>query len=351
MVDMRDRGHEVHWIALDMPKYVISNIVIHDNYRIYGRRVIERYLLAPYLLFFLKNKIKQISPDILHAINVEWAGWFAVATGFKNVIVSTQGGDVMIRKNMNNDLIHRWLRCYTLQNAAVVTYGNDKMLNDIKLWAHPKRVFKYFAGVNFDIINFKKTHNEFRKKLKIEDKKVIFSPRTFVQNSNIDTLIQTIPIVKKEFLNVVYVFVYHVENSAYSSRIKKLIEALNVSENCMFLDEASPNEMASYYSISDVVVSILSSDGMPATLLESMAMKKTLVISKIPSYLGLMNEDYALMVDHRDKEETAKAIIKGLIQDKEITQMKETAYNWVTQNADIRKLNDSLERLYFELIE
>ena len=57
------------------------------------------------------------------------------------------------------------------------------------------------------------------------------------------------------------------------------------------------------------------------------------------------------MVDHRDKEATAKAIIKGLTQDEGTVQIKEAAYNWVKNNADFRKLNDSLESLYFELIE
>jgi len=80
-------------------------------------------------------------------------------------------------------------------------------------------------------------------------------------------------------------------------------------------------------------------------------MKKTLVISKIPSYLGLMRENYALMANHRDKQTTAKAIIKGLTQDEETAQMKEIAYNWVRQNADLKKLNATLEKLYFEIID
>lgn len=349
--DMRDRGHEVHWIAIDTPKYIFPNIDIHDSIKLYGRSFLGRNLLAPYYFFLFKKKVNLISPDILHAINVGWAGWFSVLSGFKNAIVTTQGGDVMIRQNMNNDLIHKWLRSYTLQHAAVVTYGNDTMLNDIKLWACPKRAFKYFAGVNFDLINFTKPQNKLRKKLNIENRKVVFSPRTFVPNSNIDIVIQTIPIVKKSFPDVVYIFTYHVENNAYSSRMNELIGELDVAGNCMFLEEVRPNEMASYYSISDVVISILTSDGMPATLLESMAMKKTLVISKIPSYLGLMNENYALMVDHRDKQTTAKAVIKGLTQNNETAQMKEIAYNWVRQNADLKKLNASLEKLYFEIID
>lgn len=351
MGDMRHRGHEVHWIALSPPKYVIPNITVHNDIRPYGIPFMERNILAPYYFLRYKMKLKEISPDILHSINVKWAGWFSVLSGFKNVIVTPQGGDVMIRNNANSGFLNRWLRRYTLLNAAVVTYGNDTMLKEIKRWATPKKTLKYFAGVNFDLVNFKTSSHEIRQKLGIGNRKVVFSPRMFEANSNLDIVIQTIPLVKEIFPDVVYIFSCHLEINNYSLRMKELTKELNVAANSLFLKEIHPHEMPSYYSICDVVISLLSSDGMPATLLEAMAMKKTLVISKNPSYLELMNEKYALMVDHRDKETTAKAIIKGLKQDDETVQMKEIGYKWVSQNADIRKLNDSLERLYFDIID
>jgi len=350
MSDMRERGHEVHWIALSFPKYAISNITVHDDIRLYRLSFIKRNLLSSYYFVLFKMKLKEISPDILHSINVKWAGWFSVFSGFKHVIVTPQGGDVMMRHNANNGIFHRWMRRYTLLNAAAVTYGNDTMLKDINRCANPKKTLKYFAGVNFDLVNFETSSYEIGQKLNIGNRKVVFSPRMFDVNSNLDIVIQTIPLVKEVFPDVIYIFTCHLEINNYSLRMKELIKKLDVTENCLFLDQILPSEMAAYYSISDVVISILSSDGMPATLLETMAMKKTLVISKIPSYLGLMNKKYALMVPPRDVEATANAIIKGLTQDDETAQMKEIAYNWVSQNADIRKLNDSLERLYLEII-
>lgn len=349
--DMSDRGHEIHWITLGLPKYEIPDITLHSDPKLYDTPFIKRNLLSPYYFLLFKMKLKKISPDIVHSINVKWAGWFSVLSGFNNVIVTPQGGDVMIRPNVNSDFFHKWLRRYALSNAAVVTYGNDTMLKNIRRWTTPKKIFKYFAGVKFDLFDFKISPHELRQKLGIGNKKVVFSPRMFEQNSNLDIVLQTIPLVKKRFPNIVYIFTCHLEINNYSLRMKELIKELNIAGNCMFMNGIHPREMPNFYSISDVVISILSSDGMPATLLESMAMKKTLVISKIPSYLGLMRENYALMANHRDKQTTAKAIIKGLTQDEETAQMKEIAYNWVRQNADLKKLNATLEKLYFEIID
>jgi glycosyltransferase involved in cell wall biosynthesis len=351
MSDQRDRGHTVHWIALSFPKYEIPNIVIHHDIRLLTLPRTKRALLVPYYFWFFKMKIKEISPDILHSINVRWAGWFSVFSGFKNVIVTPQGGDVMIRPNTKHDSFNKWMRKYTLSKAAAVTYGNGTMLKAISHWATPKKTLRYFAGVNFDLFNHKTSPIKIRRKLDIGRRKVVFSPRMFDTNSNLDILIQTIPMVKKKIPDVLYIFSCHFEINKYSLRMKELIKQLNVDNNCLFTIDIHPQKMPSYYSISDVVISILSSDAMPATLLEAMAMKKLLVISKIPSYMELMNDKFALTVDLRDKEATAKAIIKGLTEDTETAQMKAAAYNWVRKNANIRKLNDELEKLYFDIIK
>jgi glycosyltransferase involved in cell wall biosynthesis len=347
---MRDRGHDVHWIALSYPNFEITKIRIHHELNLYTKKFLKRNLLALYYLALFRHKIKKISPDILHAINIKWAGWFSVLSGVKNVVVTPQGSDVMPRQGFKNDFIHKFLRRYTLRKAELVTHGNNAMLDDIKIWASPKKTFKYFAGVNFDVMDFNINSSEFRKRLDIGGRKVVFSPRTFDPNSNIDIIIQTIPLVKKQFANILYVFVRHQEINKYTMEIKALVKNLDVKENCIFLNQVEPEDMAGYYSLADVVISILSSDGMPATLLEAMAMKKKLVLTKIPTYLQLMNEKYAFMVNVRNKEETAKEIIKSLTQVKKAAKMKETAYRWVYRNADIKKLNSGLEKIYFQML-
>lgn len=351
MRDMRDRGHEIHWIALDIPKYLLRDVSIHNQISLYSKSFVYRNFLAVFYFILFYFKVRKITPHVIHAINIKWSGWFSVLTRLKNVIVTTQGGDVMASQNVATDLFHKWLRRHTILNAAVVTYGNNTMLKDINRWASPKRSFKYFAGVNLQLYNFKKSFLAVKEKHDILHRKVVFSPRMFEQNSNLDTVINSIPIVKRIFPNVLYVFVTHQEIDNYSIMMKNLINNLNVADNVLFLNEVPPNEMPAYYSISDVVISILTSDGMPATLVEAMAMKVPLIISKNSSYQEIMKKPYALMVDHRNKKEVADAIVKLISNYDGLEKMKETAYAWVLKYANSKKLNDDLEKLYFELVD
>jgi glycosyltransferase involved in cell wall biosynthesis len=231
-----------------------------------------------------------------------------------------------------------------------VTYGNKAMQRDIHFWALPKKSYKYFAGVDFSLMDSNIDSLENKKKMGITGRKVVLSPRTFASNSNIDEIIKTIPLVKKIFSDVLYIFVCHLKVNNYTSEIMAQVERLNIKENCMFFGYIKPEEMANYYSVADVVISIVSSDGMPATLFEAMAMKKVLVLSDIPSYVELMDEKFALMVNQHDSHEIAEAIIRGLTQTREIDDIKKVAYDWVFKNANIQKLNTGLEKIYFEMV-
>lgn len=349
--DMKNRGHEVYWICLDIPSHKIEGISIHREVSFFCSKLKRRNVFMFYYLMVFNRIIRKISPDIIHAINVKWAGWFSVLSKVKPVIVTAQGGDVMLRRHYDRDFIRTWLRKYTLKNADVVTYGSEVMLRDIKFWAKPKRSFKYFQGVNFEKFNFDLAPVDLFKKLNLGDKKIVFSPRMYESNSNIDIIIQTIPIVKRYFPNVIYMFCTHLEINNYSNKMKKLIAELNVEDYCLLLDKIPSHEMVNYYAISQLVLSILSSDGYAAaTLMESMAMKKILVLTKIPTYLEIMSQNYALMVNPRDIKATANAIIRGLSNDKSLESMRKRAYEWVRKNGNSRVLNDNIEKLYEELI-
>lgn len=360
MNDMATRGYDVHWIALDKPNYNVPDVHIYFDIKSGQDSILEKYGLAIPRFYRFRKLVKEISPDILHAINVRKAGWFSVGCGFKPVIVTTQGGDVMAKERnythrsrfimwIRKTFIRKWLRIYTLRKATVVTFGNDTMLSAIRSWAEPKRTFKYFQGVTFGEMKVIENLVEFEKQLGVEDRKIVFSPRMFNSNANIDIVIRSIPLVRLQYPNVIYLFACHDGVDSYSKNMKKLVDELNVNQNCLFLKEIPFIMMPTYYSMSDVVISVLSSDGMPATILETMALKRTLVLSKISTYQELFS-NYAVMADHRDVDSTAEAIIKGLNGDESLSKMKEAAYSWVEQHADQKAQNDNIERLYIELV-
>jgi L-malate glycosyltransferase len=360
MEDMVNRGHDVYWVALNPPKYRIKGVKIFEEIAIDKESVLFKYFAGLHKFILFKKILNEVSPDILHAINVRKAGWFTVLSGFKPTIVSTQGGDIMpnertythrssillwVRKNF----IRNWLRKYTLRKATVVTYGNNTMLTAIQKYAKPKQGFLYFSGVNFDSLKPLTDSDELKKRLGIARKKIVFSPRMFNSNSNIDIIIKTIPIVKERIPEINYLFACHAGVSNYRNKIAKIIRDLGVEDYCTIVDEIPPSHIHEYYSISDVVVSVVSSDGMPSTVLEAMAYKRAIVLSDIPVYNELFS-DFTYSARIRNEIDTANAIIDSFIDKPKTLTYTENAFKWVLKNADSSVLNNDLEKLYNDLL-
>ena len=223
------------------------------------------------------------------------------------------------------------------------------MLNGIKLWAKPKNTLHYFQGINFEKINLNFDQYKLKNALGLKQEKIIFCPRMFNSNSNIDIVIKSIPIVAKENPNIIYLFTCHLGVNTYHQKLIALIKELGVDKYCLFIDEIDPSDMNNYYSISDVVVSVLTSDGMPATILECLSMKIPQVLSDIPIYQTVFS-DFVSIAKLRDTESTAELILKSLNRDAEIYEKIEKGYDWAFNCANQKILNDKLEEVYLNEI-
>lgn len=344
---MCTKGHEVHWICLDKPIKVNKGIIIHNEFSFFLSNTLRRNLFVIKHFIKFKKIIKNISPDIIHAVNIKWAGWFAVFSNFNPVIVTAQGQDVMLSQNCDMDFIRMYFRKITLTNAAVITYGSSAMLDDILKWATPQNTVKFMEGVDLATFNYLQSVSYLRKRLGLIGKRVIFSPRMFDENSNLDIIVSTIEKIKNEFPEVVYLFAYHLEINNYSSKLYSLIKEKDLERNCIIIKNIPMNEMPKYYALSDVVLSILASDGYPATVLETMAMRIPIILTKIPTYLEFFkNEKHALFVNIRNVDETTKAIKLTLTNDSMITSIKENAFDWIQENAIEEKCNNAIVKIY-----
>ena len=92
-------------------------------------------------------------------------------------------------------------------------------------------------------------------------------------------------------------------------------------ELATFVGAIPHGEMADYYRLADMTVSIPSSDGTPMSVLESMACGTPVVVSRIPNYDSHYIEENktVLMVDPNDPAALATALTR-LLQDRLLAQ-------------------------------
>ena len=87
-----ERGHEIHWISLPSnakPQFPLSQVSEFKNIKLYeSKRFPIKLINFLKNIVYVKNLVKEISPDILHAHCAGVNGFCGAMTGFHPFILT-----------------------------------------------------------------------------------------------------------------------------------------------------------------------------------------------------------------------------------------------------------------------
>lgn len=339
------RGHEVHLIVTRRPKDELEGIVIHDSTPVIQIKKIG--FLAR--LLKVKRILQEVKPDLLHVHYVAYKGWLGALSGFQPLVMTAWGSDIYLdaKKSKFNYLLTQ----YTLRRARLVTSESKDILRRVKnmIGNYKGRLAVIQWGVDLEKFHPRVNGDYLRERLNLGDSPVIFSPRKFEPNYNIDIIVRAIPLVLKQIPLAKFVL----KNYLGSKReeIENLAQSMGVTENCRFVGGTTYSEMAAFYNIADVVVSVPSSDSVSIAMLEAMACGTTVVVSDLPATKEWVSDEVnGLIVPPRNVEALADAIIR-ILKDESLRE-KFRAYNLalVREKANHYKEMAKMDDLYRSLL-
>lgn len=296
-------------------------------------------------IFKVRWLTRKMEIDIIHILGMRYAFCLPFVKSKKKIIESC-GCDILNWPEKYFAIRFAYKFLYKFVDGVIQDY---KLIQElaIKYGAPTKHNEVIEFGIDFDVFNLNIETQIARKRLNIENEKMVFSPRGFDEVYSIDTIIKSIPIVRKTFPNVRYVFCNHLGNSG--SEYKQLAEELQVRENIIFtgfLD--NEKDMPYFYASADVVVSVPLSDSYPRSVCEAMACGTHVIISDLPWYHGKFKKNQDLItIPVKDEKALAKAILL-VLEGEEIIDIQ-SAYNKVKQNMDTNILSEKMERFYCKL--
>lgn len=306
-----DQNHEVHFVSLD-EKEIPGAINHHIKQKKLVNKFLPWYLLAGFInkcqaLIELKKLISKIKPDVVHGHGVNFAGILAYYSGFKSVVVTTRGSDIM--KIAEKPAFEQYLIKQTLKNADIVT-GSSLALRDqaYRLGSTKSNWRDVFFGIDLDVfkpVETEKLENE----LKITSEKIIFCPRTVAPIYNTNVLIQALAEIKEN--NWKLILLKYRADAPYLAKIQAMIKDLNLSDKIIWIESADSVKMNQLNNLADVVVSLAQSDGAAVSFLEAMASQAKIVISHV-GFVDEWLDGKFWVVSIGDVNETAKALDSAL---------------------------------------
>ena len=308
------------------------------------------WLNIPLLVYRIRKIIREIEPDILHAFNLKWGGWLAALSGFKPFILTGLGSDILIEQGATKNIILKYLRKYTIKRADFITVVSEQMKRQVNEIDNEKETIFFAPGADPNKYQPGNPSKEFVNKFKKQNQKVIFSPRALKPLYQIKEIVLAFEKLYKKNSDLLLIIGGNTNNE-YAEQVKKMIKEKNLSGNVFFTGRVPQEKWCDYFRISDIVVSYPYNDGMPATIFESMAMKKALILSDVPSIKQIVTDKkVSLLSDKNSYHDLAKKIEYLIKNDKEREKLSQNAFRIFKKYGNSKKQLENLEKIYSKIL-
>jgi glycosyltransferase involved in cell wall biosynthesis len=219
----------------------------------------------------VRRIIRQIKPDILHALYSTNFGFIGARTAFHPLVLTVFGADIL--PTPNKKLFHKVITRYALRTADLIVSVAPHLTPKImRLKINPGRILSF--QYHLDLSQFYPTnHNS----VATPTRYTVLSTRNLDGNTNLEAIVAAIPEVLKQHPNVWFVFL---GNEHTNARLNTLARKLQVSDHVALPGWQSHLNMPQYYRLADIYISNTLTDGMPQALFEAMACGAFPIISQ-----------------------------------------------------------------------
>jgi glycosyltransferase involved in cell wall biosynthesis len=299
-------------------------------------------------LWEVRRTLKKIDADIVHAHYISAFGYPALVSGIRPVIQTAWGSDIYNYPYQNPSTNKKLQR--VLEKSDLITCDSLDLKEKImEIGGTEDRVKVIQWGVDRGLFNSEVDVTSYKEELGLAGKKVILSARHFNPIYNIDIIIRSIPKVIQRFPEAFFILKNYA--GLLDNDLKSLAMDLGVTEHTLFLSRCSYEDMVRYYRISDIFVSVPSSDGTPVSLLEAMACGVAPVVSDVPSIREwIVDKKNGRIVPIRDVDALVEAITGLLADERSRSDITTRNLELVKRRGDHKKNMDIMESLYLDLM-
>jgi glycosyltransferase involved in cell wall biosynthesis len=291
-------GHEVHLISFK--ETFLPNIRTHTvnlgKINVAGGN--WKVLLK---IRTIRKIVKDISPDIFHALYATSYGITGSLVGFHPFIITALGSDILI--SPKNSKIYRYLLKFAFSKTDLITVMSDQMKSEIeKMGVSSAKICTLPFGID------PKIFNAINRKLD-KDRFVITSTRNFENVYNIPHLIKAIAKVKVKIPNIKLNLI---GAGSLEQDLKDLVKELNVEDCVTFFGKVPQSKIAEVLNQSHVFVSVSLSDGNNISLNEAMASDTLCIATNIPANTQwIQHNENGFLVAINDVDSLAEYLLEA----------------------------------------
>lgn len=333
------QGNEVHMITYEPPDAEIEGVKVHVIKSLFNNLYLA-FIPRHLKIYFLVRKLK---PDIVHAQYIAKFGFHAAFLGVRPVVMSAWGSDIFIAPQMSKLLWYFTKFCLRRADAiyAVSEDIANKIVSDFEIYADRVKIVPF--GVDTEM--FKPAIKE----KKDDGKIVVYSNRNFKKVYNIETLINSIPLVIEKNRNIHFLIK---GSGPMEHSLKELADKLDISEHVTFVGWGEYRDMPRYLHDCDIYVSTALTDGTPVSVLEAMACCKACIVTDVGGVSEWINNDVSgCLIPPSQPQMLAEKILELAKDPTKREMLGKEAHSVIHERGSWQKIMNKVKQDYNKLVE
>lgn len=332
-------GYDVHFISFAEGQ-VEGKIEGIKKYQITRKKFEPKLFWFLRAYFRTKKIINKINPDIVQGQYLSSGGLLAGLSGFHPYTIGILGSDVLEPQ----PLFLRLFLKKVIRNASEIICSSELLKKAVLSYnISPRKIHIVRFGI--DLEQFKPKKVEYlRRALKLQNRKIILSPRFIDRIYHIKEIIQAF---EKNAENNYHLLIMNMPyNLKYKKELDLYIRKQNLGGCITFVEKVDYEKMPDYYNLADVVISIPQSEGAGVSVLEAMACQRKIVISDVPVF-NEWQEGKNLWRTKIEVSSISRAIKAAMeFPDKKYLPIGRKNRLLVAEKANIRNCLDELDKIY-----
>jgi glycosyltransferase involved in cell wall biosynthesis len=325
--------HEVYYLRLERGAHQLEDRALPPEVKIVswgGGRSPARLRDALRLLRSLRDVLRNVQPDVLHAGPIQTVGLLAALSGFQPIVAMSWGSDLLRDAERNN--MYRWVTRFVLKHSSVLVGDCSAVRQKSKDFGVPDdRIVTFPWGV--DLQQFSPgEEGSLRARAGWEDAFVLLHTRSWEPIYGVDILVRAFIAAAQENPDL---RTFLLGGGSLAGKVHAMFERAGMLDRVSFSGQVSHKDLPGYYRAADLYVSASHSDGSSVSLMEALASGLPALVSDIPG-----NREWVVPGEHGwwfpdgDADALAQGILQAVDQRERLSVIGRAARNLAEQRAN-----------------
>ena len=267
--------HEVYFLQLESNKRQTEDRPVPENVRRIlwagGQREF-RWSDLPRLVLNLRQIIRKIKPDLIHAGPVQTCAFLATLTGFRPILTMSWGYDLVMDADKSKWM--QWVTRYTLKRSAFFTRDAQFTGNKaVSFGMDPRKTVIFAWGTDIEHFTPKPFTHSGGKTF------TLFCNRTWEPIYGVDVLAKAFVKAAVEHPEIDLILL---GGGSQGTRIRQILMNGGVLEQVHFGGYIAQADLPRWYHMANLYISPSHVDGSSVSLMEALASGLPCVVSDIP---------------------------------------------------------------------